>query len=43
MRTTLSPDFALFNFLQSTYEAAADLGGWPRRELERNAPEGETS
>ena len=43
MRTTLSPDFALFNFLQSTYEAAADLGGWPRGELERNAPEGETS
>ena len=42
MRTALSPDFALLVFLQSTYEAAADLGGWPRGELERNAPEGET-
>ena len=42
MRTTQSPDFALLSFLQSTYEAAADLGGWPRAELERNAPEGET-
>jgi len=42
MRTTQSPDFALFSFLQSTYEAAADLAAWPRGELERNAPEGET-
>jgi hypothetical protein len=42
MRTAQSPDFALLNFLQSTYEAAADLGGWPRGELERNARQGET-
>jgi hypothetical protein len=42
MRTAQSPDLALLNFLQSTYEAAADLGGWPRGELERNPPEGET-
>jgi len=43
MRIAQSPDFALLNFLQSTYEAAADLGDWPRGELERNAPEGETA
>ncbi|MGH6909625.1 MAG: DUF5996 family protein [Phenylobacterium sp.] len=42
MRTSQSPDLALLSFLQSTYEAAADLGDWPRAELERNAPEGET-
>jgi hypothetical protein len=41
MRTSLAPDFALLNFLQSTYEAAADLGGWPRSELERTPIEGE--
>jgi len=30
-----SPDEALLAFLQSTYEAAADLGAWPRAALER--------
>ena len=29
------PDAALLEFLQSTYEAAADLGGWDRAALER--------
>ncbi|MFL5298599.1 MAG: DUF5996 family protein [Phenylobacterium sp.] len=38
MRQTHSPDFALLIFLQSTYDAAADLGGWPRGELERHPP-----
>ena len=28
------PDAALLEFLQSTYEAAADLAAWPRAELE---------
>ena len=41
MRTAHSPDFALLNFLQSTYEAAADLGRWPRAELERNSNSGD--
>ena len=40
MRTSQAPDSALLNFLQSTYEAAADLGGWPRAELEREVSEG---
>lgn len=35
MRQARSPDFALLNFFQSTYEAAADLGRWPRADLER--------
>ncbi|MDB5424517.1 MAG: hypothetical protein JWQ29_1933 [Phenylobacterium sp.] len=43
MRTSLAPDFALLIFAQSTYEAAADLGGWPRSELERNVTEGDAS
>jgi hypothetical protein len=38
MRGALSPDFALLIFLQSTYDAAADLAGWPRAELERHPP-----
>ena len=42
MRTAQSPDRALLRFLQSTYEAAADAAGWPRGDLERNPPEGET-
>jgi hypothetical protein len=52
VRTATSPDAALFKFLQSTYEAAADLGGWDRAALEcapgeprvprrRNVPEPE--
>jgi hypothetical protein len=37
MRTARSPDFALLTFVQSTYEAAAELGAWPRAELERTS------
>jgi hypothetical protein len=35
VRQAASPDEMLLDFLQSTYEAAADLGGWNRKELER--------
>ena len=35
VRTAASPDRALLAFLQSTYEAAAGLGGWDRAALER--------
>jgi Family of unknown function (DUF5996) len=35
VRTAPDPDAALMGFLQSTYEAAADPGRWPRLELER--------
>jgi hypothetical protein len=35
MRQAPSPDQALYEFLQSTYEAAADLGKWDRGLLER--------
>ncbi len=35
VRTAASPDGALLEFLQSTYEAAADLGRWDRSALER--------
>jgi len=35
MRLARSPEDALMRFLQSTYDAAADLGKWPRAELER--------
>jgi hypothetical protein len=35
MRRGGDPDGALRDFLQTTYEAAADLGGWDRRLLER--------
>ena len=38
MRRAKSPDYALLIFLQSTYDAAADLGRWPRAELERHPP-----
>ena len=34
VRRASSPDDTLLQFLQSTYEAAADLGGWDRRLLE---------
>jgi hypothetical protein len=37
MRTLPDPDTALRAFLQSTYEAAADLGGWDRELLELKA------
>ena len=35
LRTLPDPDAAVAEFLQSTYEAAADLGGWDRATLER--------
>jgi len=35
VRTAEQPDTALLDFLQSTYEAAADLAGWDRNALER--------
>jgi hypothetical protein len=35
MRTANDPDAVLLDFLQSTYEAAADLAGWDRAALER--------
>ena len=37
VRTAKDPDQALMEFLQSTYEAGANLAGWPRAELERPA------
>jgi hypothetical protein len=37
VRTAPSPDDALLQFLQSTYEVAADLGRWDRAELERRS------
>ena len=38
VRQASSPDDALLEFLQSTYEAAADLGLWDRSGLDRAAP-----
>ena len=35
VRQSDSPDETLLAFAQSTYDAAADLGGWDRRSLER--------
>jgi hypothetical protein len=35
VRQAADPDAALLDFLQSSYEAAADLGGWDRQALER--------
>ena len=35
VRTAKSPSQTLLDFCQSTYEAAASLGGWDRGELER--------
>ncbi len=37
VRAAADPDAALLEFLQSTYEAAADLAGWDRQALERPA------
>ena len=37
VRSARDPDAALTSFLQSTYAAAADLGGWDRAALERRA------
>src|SRR5262249_58372902 len=38
VRTAGSPDEVLLAFLQSTYEAAADLARWDRAALERPVP-----
>jgi hypothetical protein len=38
VRRADSPDRLLLEFLQSTYEAAADLGHWDRPSLERSTP-----
>jgi hypothetical protein len=35
VRMADDPDAVLLDFLQSTYEAAADLAGWDRAALER--------
>jgi Family of unknown function (DUF5996) len=35
LRTSASPDEVLLTFLQSTYDAAADLAHWDRKALER--------
>jgi Family of unknown function (DUF5996) len=37
LRVASSPDAVLMDFLQSTYEAAANLAGWDRALLERGA------
>lgn len=37
VRTAAAPDDALLDFLQSTYEAAADLAHWDRASLDRPA------
>jgi len=39
VRQAESPDDLLLEFLQSTYEAAATLGGWDRQALERPVPQ----
>ncbi len=39
VRTAEDPDAALLRFLQTTYEAAAELAEWDRPALEREAPE----
>ena len=36
VRSAARPDETLLDFLQTTYEAGADLAGWDRRALERN-------
>lgn len=36
VRLAASPDDMLLNFMQSTYEAAANLGNWDRASLERS-------
>jgi hypothetical protein len=37
VRSSPSPRGTLLEFLQTTYDAGADLGGWNRKELERSA------
>lgn len=39
VRQADSPDRLLLEFLQSTYDAAADLGHWDRPSLERSFPD----
>jgi hypothetical protein len=39
VRQAETPDDLLLEFLQSTYEAAATLGGWDRQALERPVPQ----
>jgi Family of unknown function (DUF5996) len=39
MRLSPDPDVALFEFLQTTYEAAADCGRWDRGALEVETPQ----
>jgi hypothetical protein len=38
VRTSATPDDTLLAFLQSTYEAAANLAQWDRRALETTLP-----
>ena len=38
VRESRDPDATLLEFLQTTYEAAADLGGWDRAALEMTPP-----
>jgi hypothetical protein len=38
VRIATDPDAVLLEFLQSTYEAAADRGQWDRAALEATAP-----
>ena len=38
VRESADPDATLLEFLQSSYEAAADLGGWDRAALEMKPP-----
>jgi len=35
VRESVTPDYTLVQFLQTTYDAAAELGGWDRDALER--------
>jgi hypothetical protein len=37
VRSSVSPSTALFDFCQSTYEAAANAGNWDRKALERQS------
>lgn len=39
VRTAPDPDAVLLEFLQQTYEAAADTAGWDRATLERQVPD----
>ena len=40
VRESSAPDAVLLEFLQTTYEAAANLGGWDRAALEMQRPQG---